>query len=407
MSAQAETAGAPAAAAGGRTAWARSLAAPVRDYLSTESGGALVLLGAVVAALIWANSPWSSSYESVWTTQLSIRLGHWGIGTDLRHWVNEGLMTFFFLVVGLEAKREFDIGALRERKRVALPFVAAIGGMLVPVAIFLAFNAGKSGAHGWGAAMSTDTAFALGVLALVAPGATRLRVRLLTIAVFDDLFALLVIATVYTEHVDLAALAVAIGLFALLAALRFLPFAWRIQVAAVIGVGVWVAMFESGVDPVVTGLAVGLVTSAYPPLRTELEQAVDLTRSFREQPTPATVTAAQRGLASTISANERLQYRLHPWVSYAIVPLFALANAGIHIDSGLLGDAISSPITLGIFFGYVVGKPVGYLTTVWLGTRTGLQRALSWPVIAGGGVVAGIGFTVSILVATIAFHGRQ
>jgi Na+/H+ antiporter NhaA len=407
MSAQAETAGAPAATPGGRTAWARNLAAPVRDYLSTESGGALVLLAAVVAALVWANSPWSSSYESVWTTRLSIRLGDWSIATDLRHWVNQGLMTFFFLVVGLEAKREFDIGALRERKRVALPFVAAIGGMLVPIAIYLAFNAGKSSAHGWGAAMSTDTAFALGVLALIAPSATRLRVRLLTIAVFDDLFALLVIATVYTDHVDTVALVVAIGLFALLAALRFLPFAWRIQVAALIGVGVWVAMFESGVDPVVTGLAVGLVTSAYPPLRSELEQAVDLTRSFREQPTPATVAAAQRGLASTISANERLQYRLHPWVSYVIVPLFALANAGIHIDSGLLGDAITSPITLGIFFGYVVGKPLGYLVSVWLGTRTGLQRALSWPVITGGGVVAGIGFTVSILVATIAFSGQQ
>jgi Na+/H+ antiporter NhaA len=407
MSGQAETAAAPGATSGGRTAWARNLAAPVRDYLSTESGGALVLLAAVVAALVWANSPWSSSYESVWTTRLSIRLGDWSIGTDLRHWVNQGLMTFFFLVVGLEAKREFDIGALRERKRVALPFVAAIGGMLVPIAIYLAFNAGKPSADGWGAAMSTDTAFALGVLALVAPGATRLRVRLLTIAVFDDLFALLVIATVYTEHVDAVALMVAIGLFALLAALRFLPFAWRIQVAAIIGVGVWVAMFESGVDPVVTGLAVGLVTSAYPPLRSELEQAVDLTRSFREQPTAETVRAAQRGLASAISANDRLQYRLHPWVSYVIVPLFALANAGIHIDSGLLGDAISSPITLGIFFGYVVGKPVGYLLSVWLGTRTGLQRALSWPVIMGGGVVAGIGFTVSILVATIAFNGRQ
>jgi Na+/H+ antiporter NhaA len=407
MSVQAETASAPAAAAGGRTAWARSLAAPVRDYLSTESGGAVVLLGAVVVALLWANSPWSSSYESVWTTRLSIRLGHWAIATDLRHWVNQGLMTFFFLVVGLEAKREFDIGALRERKRVTLPFVAALGGMLIPVLIYLAFNAGKSGADGWGAAMSTDTAFVLGVLALIAPGATRLRVRLLTIAVFDDLVALVVIATVYTDHVDAVALTVAIGLFALLAALRFLPFAWRIQVAAVIGVGVWIAMFESGVDPVVTGLAVGLVTSAYPPLRSELEQAVDLTRSFREQPTPATVRAAQRGLASTISANERLQYRLHPWVSYVIVPLFALANAGIHLDGGLLRDAITSPITLGIFFGYVVGKPVGYLLSVWLGTRTGLQRSLSWPVIAGGGAVAGIGFTVSILVASIAFSGQQ
>src|SRR4051812_22742640 len=389
-----------------RTAWVRNLASPVRDYLNNETGGALVMVAAAAIGLLWANvSP--DGYESFWRTRLSLRLGDWGIGTDLRHWVNQGLMTFFFLVVGLEAKREFDIGALRERKRVTLPFVAALGGMVIPVLIYLAFNAGKSSADGWGAAMSTDTAFVLGVLALIAPGATRLRVRLLTIAVFDDLVALVVIATVYTNHVDAVALTVAIGLFALLAALRFLPFAWRIQVAAVIGVGVWVAMFESGVDPVVTGLAVGLVTSAYPPLRSELDQAVDLTRSFREQPTPATVRAAQRGLASTISANERLQYRLHPWVSYVIVPLFALANAGIHIDSGLLGDAITSPITLGIFFGYVVGKPVGYLLSVWLGTRTGLQRSLSWPVIAGGGAVAGIGFTVSILVASIAFSGQQ
>ena len=407
MSAQAAPVAAPAAAGEGRTAWARNLAAPVRDFLSTESGGAVVLLGAAVAALLWANSPWSSSYETVWTTRLSIELGHSGIATDLRHWVNEGLMTFFFLVVGLEAKREFDIGALRERRRVAIPFVAAIGGMLTPILIFLAFNAGKSGAHGWGAAMSTDTAFALGVLALVAPGGTRLRVSLLTLAVFDDLFALLVIATAYTDHVSIVPLAVAVGLFGVLVVLRFLPYAWRVQAAAILGVGVWVALFKSGIDPVISGLAVGLVTSAYPPLRSDLEQVVELTRSFREQPTPAAALSAQRGLASAISANERLQYRLHPWVSFVIVPLFALANAGIHIDGGLLGAAVTSPITLGIFFGYVLGKPLGILTAAWLATRWGLRRALSWPVIAGGGVVAGIGFTVSLLISTIAFHGQN
>ena len=195
-----------------RTAWARSLAAPVRDFLSTETGGAIVLLAATVAALAWANSPWPHSYESAWTTKLSISLGGSGIALDLRHWVNEGLMTFFFLVVGLEAKRELDLGQLRERRRIALPVVAALGGMAVPVAIYLAFNAGGPGAHGWGAAMSTDTAFALGVLALVAPGGTRLRVRLLTIAVFDDLVALVVIATVYTSRVSVVPLLVAIGL---------------------------------------------------------------------------------------------------------------------------------------------------------------------------------------------------
>jgi Na+/H+ antiporter NhaA len=169
-----------------------------------------VLLCAVVAALVWANSPWSSSYESVWATTLSVRLGGSGISQDLRHWINEGLMTFFFLVVGLEARRELDMGQLRERRRLTVPLVASFGGMALPVLIYLAFNAGGDGARGWGAAMSTDTAFALGLLALVAPGGTRLRVRLLTAAVFDDLVALVVIAVVYTDRVSTVPLVIAL-----------------------------------------------------------------------------------------------------------------------------------------------------------------------------------------------------
>ena len=215
---------AQASAQTGRTAWARNLAAPVRDFLSTETGSAIVLLTATVVALLWANSPWPDSYESVWTTELSFTLGHWTLAADLRDWVNDGLMTFFFLVVGLEAKRELDLGELRDRKRLALPVVAALGGMVVPIAIYLAFNAGGSGGGGWGAAMSTDTAFALGLLALAAPrGSTRLRVFLLTLAVVDDLCALLVIATAYSEHVSLTALAIAVGLFGVLIALRYAP----------------------------------------------------------------------------------------------------------------------------------------------------------------------------------------
>jgi Na+/H+ antiporter NhaA len=394
----------------GRTAWTRNLAAPVRDFLSTETGGAVVLLAAAVAALGWANSPWPDSYESFWTTTLSIRVGDEGISLDLRHWVNQGLMTFFFLVVGLEAKRELDVGEMRERRFVAIPVVAALGGMAAAVAIYLAFNAGGSGADGWGAAMSTDTAFALGVLALVARGATRLRVRLLTLAVIDDLVALLVIATVYTEEISVVPLAVAVGLFGALVALRYAPGAWRMQAAAVLGVAVWVALHLSGIDPVVAGLAVGLVTSAYPPARTDLERVTELTRSFREQPTPELARSAQRGVASAISANERLQYRLHPWTGFVIVPVFALANAGIHVDGQLLEDAVTSPVTLGIVFGLVVGKPLGIVTATWLASRPwlgGLRRALSWPVIVGGGAVAGIGFTVSLLIANIAFEGRQ
>src|SRR4051794_5332006 len=395
----------------GRTAWARNLATPVRDFLSTETGSAAVLLAATMAALVWANSPWSDSYETVWTTKLSITLGGADLSLDLRHWVNEGLMTFFFLVVGLEAKRELDLGELRERSRVAIPVIAAIGGLALPVAIYLAVNAGGPGAHGWGAAMSTDTAFALGVLALVAPrGATRLRVFLLTLAVFDDLVALVVIATAYTDHVDVLPLAIAAGLFAVVFALRYIAIAYRRQVAAILGLGVWIALFESGVDPIISGLAIGLVTSAYAPVRAELERATELARSFREQPTPELARSAQLGLASAISPNERLQYRLHPWTSYVIVPLFGLANAGLHVDGSLLSDAATSPVTLGIVAGYVVGKPLGIVGASWLATRPwlrGTRLAVSWPGLIGAGSAAGIGFTVSILISTLAFSGER
>jgi Na+/H+ antiporter NhaA len=394
----------------GRTAWARNLAAPVRDFLSTETAGAAALLAAAVAALLWANSPWWHSYESVWTTELSVHLGDAGVSHDLRSWVNEGLMTFYFLVVGLEAKRELDTGQLRERRRLAIPVLAALGGMTVPVLIYLAVNAGGSGAEGWGAAMSTDTAFALGVLALVAPGGTRLRVRVLTVAVVDDLVALVVIATAYTDHVSLMPLVVAAGLFAALVALRYAPDPWRLRAATVLGVAVWVALLKSGIDPVIAGLAVGLITTAYRPSRGDLERVIESTRSFREQPTPELARSAQLALGSAISPNERLSYRLHPWTSFVIVPLFALGNAGIHVDGSLLADAIASPVTLGIFFGYVLGKPLGITGAAWLGFRTARGRirlALSWPVIAGGGVVAGVGFTVSLLIASIAFTGRH
>jgi Na+/H+ antiporter NhaA len=394
-----------------RTAWARNLAAPVRSFLSTETGSAVVLVAGAVAALIWANSPWSSSYESVWRTTLSIKLGSAGVATDLRHWINEGLMTFFFLVVGLEAKREFDLGELRERSRVAIPVIAAIGGAGLSVAVYLAFNAGRPSAHGWGAAMSSDTALVLGALALLTPrAATRLRVFLLTLAVVDDLIALLVIVIVYTSHVSFPALGAAAGFFIALLALRYAPLPVRRPLAMGLGVALWVAMFKSGVDPVVAGLAVGLATSAYPPAREDLERATELTRSFREQPTPELARSAQLSVLGAISLNDRLQYALHPWTSYVFVPLFALANAGVHVSGGLLEAAISSPITLGILLGYAVGKPLGIMGSSWLASRPALggrRPSLSWPALAGGAQVAGIGFTVSLLISDLAFHNRD
>jgi Na+/H+ antiporter NhaA len=395
-----------AAPLAGRTAWARHLAAPVREYLRTETGGALCLLAATVAALGWANVD-HHSYESLWTTDLSIRLGDAGISLDLREWVNQGLMVLFFFVVGLEARREFDLGELRERRRIALPVVAALGGMAVAVAIYLAFNAGHSSAHGWGAAMSTDTAFALGVLALVAPpGTHRLRLFLLSIVVVDDLVALLAIALAYTDHVKVAALLAALAIFGGVLAIRAAGIQ-RAAIYAVFGAALWVAVLKSGIDPVIVGLVMGLLAYAYPAMRLDLDRATELFRAFREQPTPELAREARLGVDLAISPNERLQRMLHPWTSYAIVPLFALANVGIVIDRGLLEDALTSPVSLGIFFAYVVGKPVGVIGASWLATRRGLRLPVTWPGLAAVGVVTGIGFTVSLLIATLAFEGRE
>jgi Na+/H+ antiporter NhaA len=393
----------------GRTAWVRNLETPLRSFLRTETGSAAILLAAAVAALIWANVD-AGSYERVMRTTLSIRVGHTGLSHDLRYWLNSGLMTLFFFVVGLEARREFDMGELRERRRLALPLAAGIGGMVVPVAIFLALNAGRGSAHGWGVAMSTDTAFALGMLALVGPRfPIRLRAFMLTVSVVDDLVALIVIATVYAGTLHPLALLIGVGF------LGVVVLAVRIGihrgfVCAALGVAAWVALSKSGVDPIVIGLAMGLLMFAAPAERSALERAADLFRLFREQPTPELARSAQLGLSSALSPNERAQQRFHPWTSYVIVPLFALANAGIHINGRFLSDAFTSPITLGILIGYVVGKPVGVVGGSLLVTKLSGGRVrppVGWAALAGGGSIAGIGFTVSLLIAGIAFRGEQ
>jgi Na+/H+ antiporter NhaA len=393
----------------GHTAWARNLQTPLREFLRTETGSAAFLLAAAVAALAWVNAD-ASSYDSFWHTTLSIRLRDWSVAQDLRGWVNQGLMTFFFFVVGLEARREFDMGELRERRRVTLPLLAGLGGMAVPVLIYLAFNAGHASAHGWGTTMSTDTAFALGMLALVGPRfPDRLRSFMLTVVVVDDLVALLVIAFAYTSDLALGPIVTAGVLFAVMLAARALGTRNGLVYAA-LGLALWVALFKSGVDPVVTGLAMGLLTYAYPAARSDLERATDLFRLFREQPTPELARSARAGLESAISPNERLQQLWHPWTSYLFVPLFALGNAGIPINGGFLSRAFTSPITLGILVGYVAGKPVGVAGTSWLVTRLSrgrLRPPVGWVAVAGGGTIAGIGFTISLLIAALAFHGVQ
>ena len=393
----------------GRTAWARNIPTPLREFLRTETGGAAILLAATIAALVWVNVD-AASYESVWSTTLSIELGGQGVDLHLREWVNSGLMTLFFFVVGLEARRELDLGELRDRRRVALPVVAAISGMAGAVLVYLAFNAGHSSALGWGIAMSTDTAFALGLLAIVGPRfPQRLRAYLLTISVVDDVVALLVIATVYTEQVTVSALLVAAGLFAVMLGAKAAGVRYG-AVYALLGTAIWVAMLESGVEPVVVGLAMGLLTYAYTAARPDLERAAEMFREFREQPTPELARSAGAGVRAAISPNDRLQQLFHPWTSYLIVPLFALANAGIAIDGAFLERAFSSPITLGILVGYVVGKPAGILGGSWLFmllSRGRVRPPVGWAAVAGGGTIAGVGFTVALLVATLAFDGGR
>ncbi|NUL02885.1 Na+/H+ antiporter NhaA [Streptomyces lunaelactis] len=393
----------------GQTICGDDMRTPWRDFLRTETGSAVFLLAAVLAALAWANIG-PSSYETFWGTHLSIELGSYGVSLDLRDWVNNGLMTLFFLVVGLEARREFDMGELRERRRVTLPLLVGIAGMLVPVAIYLGINSGHASVHGWGAAMSTDTAFALGMLALLGNRLPEgLRAFILTVTVVDDFVALGVIAVAYSDNIAVMALLVALGLFGVFLLLRAAGVREG-PLYALLAIATWTALLKSGVDPVVTGLAVGLLTYAYPASRSDLEHASGLFRLFREQPTPELARSVQQGLASAISPNERLQRMFHPWTSYVIVPLFALANTGIPIGAEQLSSAVRSPVTLGILLGFVLGKPIAVIGTSWLASRVShgrLRPPVGWGATAAGGTIAGVGFTVSLLIATLAFTGDE
>ena len=399
----------PASLWRGRTPWRRGRSAPLRAFLLTESGSAGVLVAAVLVALVWANVD-GSSYESLWQTELELRLGDLAVTYDLREWVNSGLMTFFFLVVGLESRREFDLGDLRERRRFLLPLAVGLVAMVVPVLVYLAFNAGRPSAHGWGIAMSTDTALALGVLALLGRRVPdRVRIFLVTVFVVDDLAALVVIALVYSDEISLGPLLLAVALYAgLLVAVRL-----RMQqrwLFVGLGVAMWAALMSSGVDPLVAGLAIGLAAPAYTPSRGELEDATGLVREFREQPTAALARSATASLTSTLSPNARLQNFYHPWTSYVIVPLFALSNAGIALDPSFLAHAYTTPVTLGVLVGYVVGKPVAVVATSWsvgVLSRGRVRPPVGWAAVLGSGTIAGIGFTVALLIATRAFEGQH
>jgi Na+/H+ antiporter NhaA len=389
----------------GHTVWHKRTA--LREFLRTETGSAFVLGTATVAALVWANLS-VSSYDRVWGTRVSVLIGGQGVTTSVHEFVNSGLMAFFFLVVGLEARREFDVGELRVRSRLALPVAVGLGGMIVPIAIYLIVNAGRPSAHAWGASMATDTAFALGALALVGRRLPdRVRTYLLTFSVVDDLAGLAIIAIFYSERIQVVPLLFGIAFLAVVLAIRFRGVRYG-PAYLLIGIAAWVAFFKSGVDPVVVGLVLGLLTYAYPATRASLEQASEAFRNFREQPTAELAQSARDEVRTAISPNDRLAQLFHPWSSYVIVPLFALANAGIVLNPSFLAQAYTSPVTLGILFGYLVGKPVGTAGCAWLVTRLShgrLRPPVGWGAVAGAGAVAGIGFTVSLLIASLALSG--
>ena len=402
-----------------RATWFRSdrtlarVIQPLQAFLYTEASGGILLLLAAAAALVWANSPWRASYEALWTTTLRIDLGGFVVAEDLRHWVSDGLMALFFFVVGLEIKRELTTGELRSPRSVALPAVAALGGMVVPAAIYLALNAGGDGAAGWGIPMATDIAFAVGVLTLAARRApSGLKPFLLTLAIVDDIGAIIVIAIFYTADIDWAALAVAAGIVVVIVGLRrshvrFLP----IYVA--LGAGVWLATYESGVHATIAGVVLGLLTPAVPFQRPDAvsREAHRVADETLDHPDPPDADAAQWLLLAslsreTVSSLARLEALLHPWTSFVVVPLFALANAGVYLSGGTLREAVTSPISLGVILGLVVGKTVGITGASWIATRTGvgaLPAGVRWSQLAGAAIVAGIGFTVSLLVAGLAF----
>ncbi|WP_285114178.1 Na+/H+ antiporter NhaA [Leifsonia sp. fls2-241-R2A-40a] len=384
---------------------------PKRTFHGILRAGALasvLLVAGVVVALVWANI---GGYEDFWEQPLGVSFGQFTLSYDLRTWVNSGLMTLFFLAVGLEARREFDLGDLRERKRLILPITVGLVGMALPVGIYLLINQGLDSARAWGVAMSTDTALALGILTLLAKKAPkRTRTFLLTAFVVDDVAALIIIAALYSGPVSMGPVIVAVLAFAGIIVVRRLDRTLGRNLAIVLGVIMWLALLLSGVDPVVAGLAIGLATTAYIPLRADLERATGLVRSYRESPNAELALSAAAGLADSLSENERILYRLSPWTSYVVVPVFALANAGVRITPELLARSASSAITIGIVVGYVLGKPISVVGSSWLLSRVTRGRVhpqVGWLSVLGSGTAAGVGFTVSLLIASIVLTGPQ
>jgi Na+:H+ antiporter, NhaA family len=379
-----------------------ALIRPLRDFLATEAAGGVVVVAAAIAAMIWANSPFSGSYRSLWNTDIGLHLGTHAIDLDLRHWVNDGLMTIFFFVVGLEIKRELVEGELRDRRKAIVPVAAAIGGMAVPALIYVALNHGTPSSRGWGIPMATDIALAIGLLSLagsrIHPGA---KLFLLALAIVDDIGAIIVIALFYGQGGDRVWMIGAVASVASTLVLQRLGVN-TLAIYIALGVLLWFSLHEAGIHATIAGVVMGLLAPTRPALQEDLidvDELVDL--SSAEQ----AITTAKIA-RSSVSVVEWLEYKLHSWTSLLVVPVFALANAGIAISSHALSASLRARTTWGVALGLVVGKPVGILLATYLVVRVGagaVPSGVSWSDLAIAAVVAGVGFTVSIFVAELAF----
>jgi len=384
--------------------------ASLRTFMQTESAGAGLLFIAGTIALILANSPWSGAWASIWDTRMAVTIGSIGIDLDLGHWVNDGLMAVFFFVIGLEVRKELSVGELTDRRRIAVPLIAGLAGVVVPTLIYLAFNPSGEAARAWGIVVGTDTAFLLGALALVGPTvSTQLRIFLLTLTVIDDIIAVSIIGIVYSDRIDTVPLVVAgLGLvgIALLARLHVSSYAPYFILAVL----VWASTLESGMHASIAGMLSGLLIPARHPDRRAIEATASRFQAFRQSPGPHLGRSAVRSVRRAVSVNERLQTMLHGWTSFAIVPIFALANTGIDLRDGALGDALGSRLTWGIVAGLVLGKLIGIGVGALASNRAGLSglpRGVGRSHVLGGAALSGIGFTVSLLIVGLAFDDRQ
>ena len=373
---------------------------PLRDFLATEAAGGVAVVAGAVLALAWANSPWQASYERLWTTVFQLRLGSLSLALDLRHWVNEALMTIFFLVVGLEIKREVVEGELRNPRHRMLPVSAALGGMILPALLFTVFNLGRPEIRGWAIPMATDIALAVGVLAVVGSKVRpSLKLFLLALAIVDDIGAILVIALVYASNVEWVWLLVALAFVGITIVAR--GKVTTIPVYLVLGTGVWFAFHVAGIHATLAGVVMGLLAPTKPHIPPEQIDQTELTNLDSVQE----VLTTRRLARSTVSVVEWLENRLHRWTSFLIVPLFALANAGIPLSAEALSGAVTAPVAWGIVVGLVVGKPLGIIVATAIAVRSrvaALPAGVTWNGVVGAGLLAGMGFTVSVFIAELA-----